>query len=152
MPYLLTALTIIYFTLLLSVTEAELSAAVQCAQDMLFAMRVIESLGLQVQKPMVLRVDNKGAHDLAHNWSIGGRTRHVDVRINFLRELKEEGILILEWIPGDENSSDLFTKNLHGPLFCKHSSVFTEEVYPEDDYRMIDKDWKMKVGVIMDLT
>jgi hypothetical protein len=47
--------------------------------------------------------------------------------------------LILEWIPGDENSSDLFTKNLQGPLFCKHSSVFTEEVYPENDHRMIDE-------------
>ena len=59
-------------TVALSVTEAELSAATQCAQDMLYAMRVIESLGLKVQKPMILQVDNKGAHDLAHNWSIGG--------------------------------------------------------------------------------
>jgi len=30
---------------------------------------------------MILEVDNKGANDLAHNWSIGGRTRHVDVNI-----------------------------------------------------------------------
>jgi hypothetical protein len=41
-----------------SVTEAELGAATQCAQDMLFTMRVIKSLGLQVKKPMILRVDN----------------------------------------------------------------------------------------------
>ena len=76
----------------LSVTEAEYTAAVQCAQDMLFCMRVVESLGLKVKKPMILKIDNKGAHDLSHNWSIGGRTRHVDMRINFLRELKEEDI------------------------------------------------------------
>lgn len=87
-------------------------------------MRVIESLGLQVQKPMILKVDNKGAHDIAHNWSIGGRTRHIDVRINFLRELKEEGILELDWLPGEENASDLFTKNLQGPLFEKHTATF----------------------------
>ena len=111
-------------TVALSVTEAELNAAAQCAQDMLFAMRVIESLGLQVQKPMILKVDNKGAHDIAHNWSIGGRTRHIDVRINFLRELKEEGILELDWLPGEENASDLFTKNLQGPLFEKHTATF----------------------------
>jgi hypothetical protein len=94
----------------LSVTEAELGAVTQCAQDMLFTMRVIESLGLQVEKPMIIRVDNEGAHDLAHNWSIRGRTWHIDVRINFLRELKEEGILVLEWISGDKNASDLFTR------------------------------------------
>jgi len=41
-----------------------------------------------VKKPMILEVDNKGAKDLAHNWSIGGRTRHVDLKYHFLRELK----------------------------------------------------------------
>ena len=29
--------------------------------------------------PMILEMDNKGAVDLASNWSIGGCTRHVDV-------------------------------------------------------------------------
>jgi hypothetical protein len=58
----------------LSVTEAELAAAVQTAQDMMFVMRVIESIGLKVQKPMILKLDNSGAHSLTHNWSIGGQT------------------------------------------------------------------------------
>ena len=61
---------------------------------------------------MILKLDNKGAHDLAHNWTIGGRTRHVDVRMQFLRELKEEGLILTEWIAGESNPSDLFTKNL----------------------------------------
>ena len=108
----------------LSVTEAEQAAAVSCAQDMLFVMRLVESMGLKVKKPMVLKLDNKGAHDLSHNWTIGGRTRHVDVRMNFLRELKEEGIILTEWIAGESNPSDLFTKNLQGPAFEKHSSKF----------------------------
>ncbi len=34
----------------LSVTEAELVAATQCAQDMLFVMRVLESMDLKVKK------------------------------------------------------------------------------------------------------
>jgi hypothetical protein len=65
-------------------TEAELAAAVQTAQDMMFVMRVVESIGLKVQKPMILKMDNLGVHDLTHNWSVGGRTRHVDVRMHFL--------------------------------------------------------------------
>jgi hypothetical protein len=100
----------------LSVTEAELAAATVCSQDMLFAMRVLESIGLTVKKPMTLEVDNKGAKDLTHNWSVGGRTRHVNVKEWFLRGLKEEGIVEVRWIPGDDNSADLFTKNLAGPL------------------------------------
>jgi hypothetical protein len=43
----------------LSVTEAVL-----CAQDMLFVMRLLFSLGFDVQLPMILEVNNKGAVDL----------------------------------------------------------------------------------------
>jgi hypothetical protein len=49
----------------LSVTKAELYAAVLCAHDMLFIMRLLFSLGLDVQLPMILEVDNKGAVDLS---------------------------------------------------------------------------------------
>jgi hypothetical protein len=101
----------------LSVTEAETVAAVECVQDMLFGMHLLESMGLKVKKPMVLEIDNKGAKDLARNWSIGGRTRHITTKINFLRELKEQGLLIVRWIPTSANTRDLFTKNLNGPDF-----------------------------------
>jgi hypothetical protein len=42
-----------------SSAESELGAATACAQDMLFVMRVLESMGLQVNLPMILEVDNK---------------------------------------------------------------------------------------------
>jgi hypothetical protein len=108
----------------LSVTEAELVSGTQCAQDMLYIMRVLESMGLRVKKPMILHMDNKGAIDLTHNWSVGGRTRHVDVRYYFLRDLKEENVIRVVWIPSDDNCSDIFTKNLAGPKFEKHTAVF----------------------------
>jgi hypothetical protein len=65
---------------LLSVTEAELFAAVMTAQDMLFIMIIINSMGLLVELPMILEVDNKGAKDLVNNWSVGGRLRHIEVK------------------------------------------------------------------------
>ena len=63
----------------LLVTKSKLGAAVNCAQDMMFVKRLLESMDLKVKLPMVLEVDNKGAMDLCNNWSTGGRTRHVDV-------------------------------------------------------------------------
>ena len=116
----------------ISVTEAEANAAVLAAQDMLYIKNVVESLGLQVQQPMVLEVDNQGAVDLLNNWSVGGRTRHIDVRINFMRELKEEGILVVRHVPGDENDSDMHTKNLGNPLFEK----FCEVYFGADEYSL----------------
>jgi hypothetical protein len=46
----------------LSVTEAELAAATSCAQSMLFHYRLLNSLGFNVQLPMILEVDNKKTH------------------------------------------------------------------------------------------
>jgi hypothetical protein len=46
---------------------------------MLHVKNVLESMGLKVKLPMCLEIDNKGAADLANNWSIGCYTRHVDV-------------------------------------------------------------------------
>jgi hypothetical protein len=45
----------------LSSTEVELMSGTECAQDMLYSMRVIESLGLKVKKPMILEIANKGS-------------------------------------------------------------------------------------------
>ena len=108
----------------LSVTESELTAGASCAQDMLFAMRVLESVGLKVQKPMILLIDNKGAVDYVNNWSTGGRMRHVSVKLSFLRELKEEGLIAVVWCPTEEMPADLFTKNLPGPAFNKHTQTY----------------------------
>jgi hypothetical protein len=108
-------------TVALSVTEAELFAATACVQDMLYAKRIIESLGLKVKLPMILEVDNKGAKDLVNNWSVGGRTRHVEVKQYFLRDLKEEGLIVVKWVPTSEMTADIFTKNLGGLLYEKHS-------------------------------
>ena len=76
---------------------------------------------------MLLYVDNKGAKDLTHNWTAGGRTRHADVKMYFLREMKEQGLIEVVWIPSDENCADLFTKNLPGPLHKKHSQRFCRD-------------------------
>jgi hypothetical protein len=110
----------------LSVTEAELVAATHCYQEMLYVKKVLESIKISVKMPMILRMDNKGAKDLINNWSVGGRTCHIDVCYLFLRKAKERNMVKIEWISSQNNPSDLFTKNLSIELFKKHSSVFGE--------------------------
>ena len=73
---------------------------------------------------MTLRMDNKGGVDLFNSWSIAGNTRAVSVRLAYIRELKEAGILNIEWIDGKENCADIFTKNVDGATFVKHEQVF----------------------------
>ena len=91
---------------------------------MLYAKHAVELIGLKVELPMVLEMDNKGAVDHSNSWSVGGHMRHVGTKQVFLRELKEDGILLVKWISTDENEADLFTKNLDGPLFAKFAKAF----------------------------
>ena len=111
----------------LLVCEAKLYAGIACAQDMLYVKHVIELLGLKVKLPMIMEMDNKGAVDLANNWSVGGRTCHIGTKIEFLRGYKENGVLEVIWMPGCDNNADMFTKNLGGPLFRRFAQVFVGE-------------------------
>ncbi len=97
---------------------------------MLFGMRVLESMGLKVKKPMKLFIDNKGAIDYANSWSTSGRMHHVSIHLHFLHELKEQGLIEVHWMSTSDMPADLFTKNLPGPLFNKHTQTYCGQ----DDY------------------
>ena len=71
----------------LSLMEAEYVKASQAAQQMLFAQRIIESLGLKVKMLLILEVDNTSTIDLPNNWSSSTRTKHIDLGHHFLHEL-----------------------------------------------------------------
>ena len=108
-------------------TVAEINAAVLCVQDMLYVKNLIKSIGLKVQLSMILEINNKGAVDIINSFSVGGRTRHIDVRQCFLQELKEAKQLVVNWIPGSENSTDKFTKNLDGLPFKRYAEQLIGE-------------------------
>jgi hypothetical protein len=100
-------------------------------QDMLFAMRVIQSIGSRVRKPMMLTIDNKGAVDYANNLSSSGRMRHACIKLSFIRELKEKGVINVNWCKSEEMPADLFTKNLSGPIFKRHTATFCGSIMIE---------------------
>ena len=78
----------------------------------------------KVKLPMKLETDNKGAVDVANNWKAGGNTRHhMDVRLCFLRDSKEDDVVATSWTSNVNMSSDIFTKNVGGPDFRKHSAA-----------------------------
>jgi hypothetical protein len=48
------------------------------------------------------------------------RSRHVDVKVHFLRDLVRDGHVKLLKFAGPQNVSDTLTKNLTRPAFEKH--------------------------------
>jgi len=102
--------------------EAELMAAVSCAQDMMHAQWIMASMELKVEMPMRLEIDNKGMVELINNWNVGGRTRRIKRRQKYLRGMIERGRLQVSCV-----SADLFTNTLSGPLCIKHRVMMNGE-------------------------
>ena len=64
----------------LSSTEAEWYALSEVVKEVLFVVQLVESMEIQVQLPVIVRVDNVGAVFMAKNITTTGRIKHVDIR------------------------------------------------------------------------
>lgn len=70
----------------------------------------------------LLHSDSLGAVALTKNPQGHKRTKHIDIRHHFIRELVESGILQVQAIAGAENKADLFTKGLQFDKIFKFKS------------------------------
>ena len=110
----------------LSSTEAEYVALSEAAKEVKFIYQVLTDMGAKVKLPIVIRVDNIGAIFMSGNIAISERTKHVDVRYNFVREFIEDGFVKIIFVKTDENVADMFTKNLPRELHEKHKARIIE--------------------------
>jgi hypothetical protein len=112
----------------LSSTEAEHYAISEVAKEVLFIKQLLDTIGIEVKLPIIVRVDNVGAIFLGNNFSVGQRTKHIDIRAHFVREYIEDDILKLVFIRSEDNDADIFTKNTTEELFNKHSIKMVENL------------------------
>ena len=106
----------------LSSCEAEYVALCETCAELLYIRQILEFLGVEIDYPMIIYVDNVGAIYLANNES-STRTKHVDVRYHFVRELTEEPnpVVKIEFCRSEDNRADVYTKNVGIQLFKKHN-------------------------------
>ncbi|KAK2578267.1 hypothetical protein KPH14_012291 [Odynerus spinipes] len=57
-------------------------------------------------------VDNQSAIKLAGNPEFHKRTKHIDVRYHYVREVCEQGGIVLKYIDTTHQLADVFTKPL----------------------------------------
>ena len=60
------------------------------------------------QDTMVIYCDNSGAIDISKNLVQHSRTKHIEIRYHFIRDLVERKIVDLEYIPTDHQNDDIF--------------------------------------------
>ena len=103
----------------LSTTEAEFIAAASCACQGVWLRRILEKLGHDQSQSTVIYCDNSSAIKLSRNPVLHGRSKHIDVRFHFLRELTRDGVVELVHCNTQEQVADIMTKPLKLEAFVK---------------------------------
>jgi len=95
-----------------SIFEGEAMAASDGQDTEIYANRVVEELKYPSECGRRVRVDNTAAID----WMLGSvpskRSKHMEVRLYRSRHLVQNGEVVMDHVPTDENIADLLTKSL----------------------------------------
>jgi hypothetical protein len=108
-------------TVSLSSTEAEYQALSDCAQEAIFTQNLVKEITGQ-QPPAIIYEDNLGAIYLSKNQQVSSRTKHIDIRHHWIRNLRTEKRLEIRFKRSENNSADIMTKNTTKEIFEKHST------------------------------
>ena len=96
-------------TVALSTTEAEYMAVTEAVKEAIWLQGMVKTLGLD-QEHINMYCDSQSAIHLAKNQVYHARTKHIDVRFHFVREIIEEGKICLQKIKTADNPADMMTK------------------------------------------
>ena len=77
-------------------------------------------MGLKVKLPIICRVDNIGAIFIADNATANPKSKHIDTRAKYVSQYITDGFLKVMFVKTQENSADIFTKNVSGDILNKH--------------------------------
>ena len=137
-------------SVVLSTAEAEYVAVSELVKEIGFLYQMLRSMDLKVPLPIKVQVDNVGAIWLANNSSVSERTKHVDSKAYFVRDMIKDQVIEIYFVKSAENDSDIMTKNQQGQhyMYAKSKLVHTmqemnkknaiEDIEDEETGRMFE--------------
>jgi hypothetical protein len=84
--------------------------------------QLLSELGYSPNTSTVLYEDNKSAIHIVQNGNDKGRTKHMDVRYHLFRDLVQDKLIKVDYMPTESMTADILTKLLDSKLFLKHQA------------------------------
>ena len=107
-------------TIASSTTEAEYVSMCQASKNIVWATRFIKELHLEKalnNSPIQLLGDNQGALGLIENPEHHSRTKHIDVQYHYVREVTDDGLISIGYVPTSDMIADVLTKPTRMAVF-----------------------------------
>lgn len=99
------------FVVALSTTQAEYIALMEGVKEAIWLKGMIGELGI-TQECVKVHCDSQSAIHLANHQAYHERTKHIDIRLHFIRDMVESKEIQIEKIASEDNPADMFTKSL----------------------------------------
>ena len=105
--------------------EIEIKAVDMIIRIILFVIQMMIFIGCgpRPNEPVVVFCDNKSAVELCQTLKQNHKVKHINMRINFIREILNQRTIQLVFVPTEYNVADTLTKPLGPTLFDQHSHV-----------------------------
>ena len=104
--------------------QSEYQALYAGMQELVWLRGVMSELKLPACEPTPFFLDSQSAEDLALNPVFHKRSKHIAIKYHWVREhVDPDGELktaVLVHVKSEDQSADIFTKALTGPLFASH--------------------------------
>jgi hypothetical protein len=100
-----------------SSTEAEIYGTSNASQHIMHVSYIVEELGYKFPVPFTLLMDNAAAEIFCLNTASYTRLKHIDLRQQWVRNIRNANIMKPKHINTKLNLADMFTKGLTGSSF-----------------------------------
>ncbi|GJU84283.1 hypothetical protein Tco_1291829 [Tanacetum coccineum] len=97
----------------LSTTEAEYMALTEAVKEAIWLRGLLEELGVELNT-VAVNCDNQGAIHLSRNHVFHERTKHINVRYHFIREVLEAKTVKVLKVGTEHSAADALTKVVPG--------------------------------------
>ena len=96
----------------LSLVEAKYMAASQAACKAIWMRKILFGLFGSHLDPIMIHCDNKSCIELLINHVLHDRYKHIDIRYHHIRDCVQRKIMLLQYIPTEDQDADILTKAL----------------------------------------
>jgi hypothetical protein len=104
----------------LSSTEAEYMAASQAACEAIWMRKILVGLFGSHLDPIVIYFDNQSCIKLSINPVFHDRSKHIDIQYHHLKDCVQRKIMLLQYIPMEDQDADILMKALTRRKFKYH--------------------------------
>lgn len=101
-------------TTALSTMEAEYVALAQVSKEVVYIKRLLNHMRCEniIENPVCVFCDNQSAIELAKNAVFHKRSKHIDIKYHYMRQLVEKGEIKIAYVRTESMLADIFTKAL----------------------------------------